>query len=621
MAASLISIGRIYKRTDKKSEPIIWEWCMPIYNAPVRDMLFAYFELHAGETLGQLPGFEELDRETLASILEEAGKFVSERLLPLNRSGDEAGCLFEDGQVSTPEGFKEAYRDFVAAGWNSIAFDLDYGGQGLPKSLHMLVDEMICACNLSFSLYPGLTNGAWTALESFADTPLKELYFPPMASGEWSGSMCLTEPHCGSDLGLLRTRAESQKDGSYRISGTKIFITAGEHDLTDNIVHLVLARLPNAPAGIKGISLFLVPKILPNEAGTLGEPNNISCGAIEHKMGIKASATCVLNFDGAKGWLVGEPHKGMRAMFKMMNTERLATGIQGLGIAEAAYQNAVSYAQERLQGRAPGAPQQPDAMADPLTAHLDIRRMLLTMRALTEGCRALSVWVAQQIDLAAQSPDATQRHEAQELVALLTPVVKAFFTDTGFEVANLGVQIFGGHGYLREHGMEQLVRDARIGQIYEGTNGIQAMDLVGRKLPMSGGKLIERFLQPLRDFLKSNESNERMTEFTDPLALVAEKLEDSAAILLRRCALNPAEIGAGASDFLQLFGLAALAFMWARMAEISLGQNNTDEALFYDAKVRTARFFMQRILPRSETHYLVIDAGADCMLDFNDKAW
>jgi butyryl-CoA dehydrogenase len=594
---------------------------MPIYNAPVRDMLFTYFELHAGEALGQLADFEELDRETLASILEEAGRFVSERLLPLNRSGDETGCLLEDGQVTTPEGFKEAYRDFVTAGWNSIAFDPDYGGQGLPKSLHMLVDEMICACNLSFSLYPGLTNGAWTTLESFADTSLKELYFPPMASGEWGGSMCLTEPHCGSDLGLLRTRAEPQKDGSYRISGTKIFITAGEHDLTDNIVHLVLARLPDAPAGIKGISLFLVPKILPNEAGELGEPNNLSCGAIEHKMGIKASATCVLNFDGAKGWLVGEPHKGMRAMFKMMNTERLATGIQGLGIAEAAYQNAVAYAQERLQGRAPGKPQQPDSMADPLTVHLDIRRMLLTMRALTEGCRALSVWVAQQIDLAARSPDTTQRHEAQELAALLTPVVKAFFTDTGFEVANLGVQIFGGHGYIREHGMEQLVRDARIGQIYEGTNGIQAMDLVGRKLPMSDGKLIERFLQPLRAFLKNHEGDERMTEFTAPLGMVAEKLENAAATLLRRCAENPAEIGAGASDFLQLFGLTALAFMWARMAEISLGRSGADEALFYDAKVRTARFFMQRILPRSETHYQAIQAGAECMLDFNDKAW
>jgi butyryl-CoA dehydrogenase len=485
----------------------------------------------------------------------------------------------------------------------------------------MLVDEMICACNLSFGLYPGLTNGAWSALECFADTELKTLYFPRMASGEWSGTMCLTEPHSGSDLGLLRCRAEPQEDGSYRITGTKIFITAGEHDLTDNILHLVLARLPGAPAGIKGISLFLVPKILPNEAGELGEANKLNCGAVEHKMGIKASATCVMNFDGAKGWIVGEPHKGMRAMFKMMNTERLATGLQGLGIAEAAYQNSVAYAQERLQGRAPGGAQQPDTKADPLTVHPDIRRMLLTMRALTEGCRALSVWVAQQIDFAARSPDASQRHEAQDLLALLTPVVKAFFTDSGFEVANLGVQIFGGHGYIREHGMEQLVRDARIGQIYEGTNGIQAMDLVGRKLPMSDGKLIDRLLLPLKDFLKRTADDERMCEFTAPLRLVAEKLENATAILLRRSAQNSAEIGAGANDFLQLLALTALAFMWARMAEIGLARKGVEETLFYDAKVRTARFFMQRILPRSEAHYQAIDAGATGVMDFDDRAW
>jgi butyryl-CoA dehydrogenase len=583
-------------------------------------MLFAYYELHQGDALHQLPGFEELDRETLESILQEAGKFVSERLLPINRSGDEMGCSWTEGQVTTPDGFKEAYNDFVEAGWHSIAFDPDYGGQGLPKSLHMLVDEMICACNLSFSLYPGLTNGAWTALESYADPAMKERYFPKMAEGTWSGSMCLTEPHCGSDLGLLRTKAEPREDGSYRITGTKIFITAGEHDLTENIVHLVLARLPDAPAGIKGISLFVVPKILPDEAGELGQPNSLSCGAIEHKMGIKASATCVMNFDGAQGWLVGEPHKGMRAMFKMMNTERLATGIQGLGIAEAAYQNAVAYAQERLQGRAPGGARLQDGPADPLTVHPDVRRMLLTMRALTEGCRALSIWVAQQIDLAARSPDTATRQDAQERVALLTPVVKAFFTDTGFQVANLGVQIFGGHGYIREHGMEQLVRDARIGQIYEGTNGVQAMDLVGRKLPMADGALIERFLLPVREFLKSSVDDEGMQEFSAPLSAAVERLESAAKTLLRR-AESAQEIGAGATDFLQLFGLTALAFMWARMAQISLRGSAGDEALFYDAKLRTARFFMRRILPFSEAHFRAIEAGGECLMDFDDRAW
>jgi alkylation response protein AidB-like acyl-CoA dehydrogenase len=594
---------------------------MPIYHAPVRDMLFAYYEVNDGEGLRQLPGYEDIDRDTLQAILEEAGKFASEQLLPINHSGDEAGCQFKDGRVVTPAGFKQAYRDFVEAGWNSIAFDPAYGGQGLPKSLHMLVDEMICACNLSFSLYPGLTNGAWNALETHASQALKEIFFPRMAEGTWSGSMCLTEPHCGSDLGLLRTRADCQEDGSYRITGTKIFITAGEHDLTENIVHLVLARTPDSPAGIKGVSLFVVPKILPEADGSLAKPNSLSCGAIEHKMGIKASATCVLNFDGAKGWLVGELHKGMRAMFKMMNTERLATGIQGLGIAEAAYQNAVAYAQERLQGRSPLDARTAEATADPLTVHADVRRMLLTMRALTEGCRALAVRVAQQIDLAAHSPDPAARQRAEDLISLLTPVVKAFFTDSGFEVANLGVQILGGHGYIREHGMEQLVRDARIGQLYEGTNGIQAMDLAGRKLPMADGKLIEVFLGPARDYLRAKAGDTNLSEFITPLAAAVERLETAAHNLLSRAAVQATETGAGAVDFLQLFGLTALAFEWARMAEIGLERRHGEEALFYSAKVQTARFFMQRILPRSEAHYRAIEAGGDCMMDFDDRAW
>ncbi len=591
------------------------------YRAPIRDMLFNYYELFQGEALQQFPGFEELDRETMESILEEAGRFASERLLPLNRSGDEAGCLWQDGQVITPEGFKEAYQDFIEAGWNSIAFDSEYGGQGLPKSLYMLVDEMLCSCNLSFSLYPGLTNGAWGALESYSDIALKELYLPRMASGEWSGTMCLTEPHCGTDLGLLRTRAVPQTDGSYDLTGTKIFITSGDHDLSENIVHLVLARTPDAPAGIRGVSLFVVPKILPGDDGGLGEPNSVTCGAIEHKMGLKASSTCVLNFDGAKGWLVGELNSGIRAMFKMMNVERLAVGTQGLGIAEASYQNAVAYAQERLQGRSPLGVQNREAQADPITVHPDVRRMLLTMRSLTEGCRALSVWVAQQLDVASHAPDVEQRQQADELVALLTPVVKAYLTDIGFEVANLGLQVLGGHGYIREHGMEQLVRDVRIGQIYEGTNGIQAMDLAERKLFMADGRLIERFLDPVRTFLSDKADDAVLTEFTAPLAEAVKRLEGAAQTLRRSAAANPAEVGAGAMDFLQLFGLVALAYMWARMAEIGLRLRDGDESVFYDAKVRTARFFMQRILPRSEAHYRAIAAGGDCMMFFDDRAW
>jgi alkylation response protein AidB-like acyl-CoA dehydrogenase len=594
---------------------------MPIYHTPVRDMLFAYFELHAGEALRRLTGYEELDRETLEAILDEAGKFASERLLPLNRSGDETGCRWEEGRVTTPEGFKEAYRDFVEAGWNNIAMDAEYGGQGLPETLYVLVDEIVCACNLSFSLYPGLIHGAYVALQSYAEPSLKQRYLPKMVAGDWGGSMCLTEPHCGTDLGMLRARAEPQKDGSYLISGSKIFISSGEHDLTENIVHLVLARTPDAPAGIKGISLFVVPKILPGENGALGEPNHVTCGAIEHKMGIKASATCELNFNGAKGWLVGDLHKGMRAMFKMMNTERMATGIQGLGIAEVAYQNAVAYARERLQGRSPLGKQQPDAPADPLTVHPDVRRMLLTMRALTEGCRAFALGVAQQLDIAERAVDPAQRRRADGLLALLTPVVKAFITDTGFEVANLGMQIYGGHGYVREHGMEQLVRDARIGQIYEGTNGVQAMDLAGRKLPMADGRMIEAFLVPLREYLGAKADDASLAEFTAPLSDTADRLERAAHLLLRRAAEKPAETGAAAVDFLQLFGLTALAFEWARMAEIGLRERGGDEGLFYGAKVQTARFYMQRILPRSEAHYRAIEAGGDCLMEFDDRAW
>ncbi len=589
---------------------------MPQYQAPIRDMLFAHFELHQGAALQVLPGFEELDRETLASILEEAGKFVSERLLPLNRTGDEEGCHWQDGQVTTPEGFKAAYRDFIEMGWNSIALDPEYGGQGLPKTLHMLIDEMICAANLSFSLYPGLTNGAWSALEDEAAPVLKDLYFPRMASGEWSGAMDLTEPHCGTDLGLLRTRAEPQEDGSYAISGTKIFITAGEHDLTGNIIHLVLARIPDAPAGIKGISLFLVPKFLPDADGNPGEANQLSCGAIEHKMGIKASATCVMNFDGAKGWLVGELNRGMRAMFKMMNTERLAVGMQGLGVAEAAYQNAALYAQERLQGRGPNGAQNGGGPADPLTVHPDVRRMLLTMRSLTEGCRALSVWVGQQVDLAHHSDDLQMRQQADALVALLTPVVKAYFTDAAFEVANLGMQVYGGHGYIREHGMEQLVRDARIAQLYEGTNGVQAMDLVGRKL-----SLIQGFLTPVYAYLKEQAGQAAMGEFCQPLSVALQRLEQASQMLAQRVADQPAEAGAAAVDYLQLFGLTALAFMWAKMAEISLKNQDGGEAIFYGAKINTARFFMRRILPRSEAHFRAIESGSGCLMDFDDRAW
>ena len=593
---------------------------MPIYQAPTRDMDFVFYELNDGARLQQYPGYDEVDRETLGAILEEAGRFAGEELLPLNRSGDEEGCHWNDGQVTTPKGLKEAYAAFIESGWNSIAFDPEYGGQGLPKSLHLMIDEILCSTNLSFSLYPGLTNGAWGALESYASDELKDLLFPKMAEGTWSGAMCLTEPHSGTDLGLLRSKAEPQGDGTYKISGTKIFITAGEHDLTENIIHLVLARTPDAPPGIKGISLFVVPKLKINADGSVGEPNGVSCGSIEHKMGIKASATCVMNFDGAEGWLVGEENRGMRAMFKMMNTERLAVGIQGLGIAEVAYQNAVAYAQDRLQGRAPRGAVQADKAADPLTVHPDVRRMLLTMRVFTEGSRALCVRVAQLLDTAKAAPDAAEREHADKLVALLTPVIKAFCSDIGYEVATIGQQVFGGHGYVREHGMEQFVRDARIAQIYEGTNGIQAMDLVGRKLSMDNGELFKLFIEPINAYLRADHSA-AMGEFIGPLADAVARLEEATRTLAERAAGDPAEPGAAAVEYLRLFALTALAYEWARMAELGLAGSDGDEAAFYRAKVQSARFYMQRILPQTEGLYLAIGAGCNSLMDFDDAAW
>ena len=480
---------------------------------------------------------------------------------------------------------------------------------------------MLNATNLSFGLYPGLTNGAWAALSSYAGDQLKAVYFPKMAEGVWSGTMCLTEPQSGSDLALVRTKALPDADGTYLITGSKIFITGGDHDLTENIVHLVLARTPDAPPGVRGISLFLVPKILVNDDGGLGDANAVTCGSIEHKMGIKGSATCTLNFDGARGWLVGEPNQGMRAMFKMMNTERLAVGIQGIGIGDSAYQNAVVYARERLQGRAPDGARKPEANADPLTVHPDVRRMLLSMRAYIEGARALSIWIAQELDYANRHPEPERRRQADRFIALMTPVAKAFFTDLGSEVANLGVQVFGGHGYIREHGMEQLVRDARVAQLYEGTNGIQAMDLTGRKLFMEEGKMIRSFLDPVEAYITEKESNDLLSEFIEPLKQAVSRLDRATRLILRTGPEDPAVVGAAATPYLRLLGLTALAYLWARMAELGLNSKRSDEALFYQAKAATARFFMRQLLPQSEGLFQAIDAGASSIMDFDDAAW
>ncbi|OJX79961.1 acyl-CoA dehydrogenase C-terminal domain-containing protein [Magnetospirillum sp. 64-120] len=594
---------------------------MASYKAPLRDMRFVLYELMGGDELSQLPGYEEFTRDLIDPVLEEAAKVCEEVLHPINRSGDEEGCTLENGVVRTPNGFIAAYKTFREGGWTSIACDPAYGGQGLPKAVNTLVEEMICSANLSFGMYPGLTHGAYVSLHGFGSDGLKDAYLPKMVDGTWSGTMCLTEPHCGTDLGLLRTKAAPQADGSYRITGTKIFISAGEHDLTENIVHLVLARMPDAPEGVKGISLFLVPKFLPDADGNPGERNGVSCGAIEHKMGIKASATCVMNFDDATGWLIGAPHKGMQAMFAMMNTERLSVGIQGLGLAEASYQGSVAYARERLQGRSLSGVKHPDKPADPIIVHPDVRRMLLTQRAYVEGCRALGAWAAKSLDVKNHHPDARVRQDADDFVQLITPVIKALMTDLGFESTNLGMQVLGGHGFIREHGMEQYVRDCRISQIYEGTNGIQALDLVGRKMPAHAGRLLRSFFHPVQAYIETYMEDEAMGEFVQPLAKAFVRLQQATGQIARTGMAKPDEAGAAASDYLRLFGLTALAYLWARMAQVSLDQVAGVDGAFYRAKIGTARFYMDRLLPQTGALFSAIMAGGKSMMDFAEDAF
>jgi alkylation response protein AidB-like acyl-CoA dehydrogenase len=588
---------------------------MQVYKAPLRDMRFVLHELHDSAALAALPGCEELNEELIDSVLEEAARIAHEVLLPINASGDEEGCHYENGVVRTPKGFREAYATFRDGGWTAIACDPAYGGQGLPESVNKLIEEMICAANLSFSLYPGLSYGAYRELRAHGTEELKQRYLPKLVDGTWSGTMCLTEAHCGSDLGMLRTRAVAQPDGSYRISGSKIFISAGEHDLTENIVHFVLARLPDAPAGIKGISLFLVPKFLPSDDGRPGARNGVICTAIEHKMGIKASATCQLTFEDATGWLIGAPNQGMRAMFTMMNTERLSVGLQGLGVAEAAYQGAAMYAKERLQGRALSGGKSPGP-ADPIIVHPDVRRMLMTIRANVEGCRALGGWVARSLDLAERSPDPAVREEAEAFIALMTPVVKALFTDLAFDSANLAVQIYGGHGYIRDHGIEQYVRDARIPMIYEGTNGIQAMDLVGRKLGAQNGRYLRTFFHPVAAFIEANKDDAAIGALVKPLEKAFGALQLATAQIAQSGLRDPEEAGAAASEYLRLFGLVALGFVWARTGQLAadkLPQADGD-AGFYRAKLATAQFFMERILPQAGALYGAIKAGKGAMM-------
>ncbi len=595
---------------------------MPGYQAPLRDMRFNLYDVFGGDDIASLPGYEDFTRDLIDPVLDEAAKLCEEVLFPLNRSGDEEGCTFENGVVRTPKGFKEAYTLFREGGWTSIACDPDYGGQGMPAVVNTLVEEMICSANLSFGMYPGLSHGAYVSLASHGSDELKAAYLPKLVDGTWSGTMCLTEPHCGTDLGLLRTAAIPQDDGSYAITGTKIFISAGEHDLTENIIHLVLAKIPGGPKGVKGISLFLVPKFLPRADGTPGERNAVACGSIEHKMGIKASATCVMNFDGAKGWLIGEAHKGLRAMFAMMNTERLAVGVQGLGLGEVSRQNAVTYAKERIQMRSLSGPKYPEKAADPIIVHPDVRRMLLTQKAYMEGCRSLAVWVAKSLDVAKKHPDAATRAEADDLVSLMTPIVKALMTDLGSEVANIGVQVFGGHGYIREHGQEQYVRDARIAQIYEGTNGVQSLDLVGRKMPEGAGRLLRRFFHPVSEYIAAKVEDEALGEFVQPLAKAFVRLQQATAQVARVGMARPDEAGAASVDYLRLFGLVALGYLWCRQVEVAKAKIAEGEGdSFYEGKIATARFFMERLLPDTGARFAMVMAGGRSMMEFPDDAF
>ena len=595
---------------------------MPAYKAPLRDMRFCLYDLFDGDDLTSLPGYEDFGRDLIDPVLDEAAKLCEEVLHPLNRSGDEEGCTFENGVVRTPKGFKEAYDLFREGGWTSIACAPEWGGQGMPQVVNTLVEEMICSSNLSFGMYPGLSHGAYVSLSTHGSDALKQKYLPNLVSGVWSGTMCLTEPHCGTDLGLLRTQAIPEADGSYAITGTKIFISAGEHDLTENILHLVLAKIPGGPKGVKGISLFLVPKFFVNEDGSLGARNAVACGSIEHKMGIKASSTCVMNFDGAKGWLIGEPHKGLRAMFAMMNTERLAVGVQGLGLGEVSRQNAVIYAKERIQMRSLSGVKAPDKAADPIIVHPDVRRMLLTQKAYVEGCRALAVWVAKSLDVAKRHPDEATRKEADDLVSLMTPIVKALMTDLGSEVANIGVQVFGGHGFIREHGQEQYVRDARIAQIYEGTNGVQSLDLVGRKMPEGAGRLLRRFFHPVSEYVAAKIEDDEMGEFVQPLAKAFVRLQQATAQVARTAMARPDEAGAASVDYLRLFGLTALAYLWCRQVEVAKAKLEAGEMdVFYEGKIATARFFMERLLPDTGARFSAIMAGGKSMMAFPDEAF
>ena len=587
------------------------------YIPPLRDIQFVMHELLDTEgTLKQMPVHADMDVDTINAIVEEAGKFASSIIFPLNQSGDLEGCTLNGTEVTAPKGYKEAYKQYVEAGWASLSCDPEYGGQGLPISLNNALYETLNSASIAWTMYPGLSHGAYDCLHEHGSDELKGLYLPKLVTGEWTGTMCLTEPHCGTDLGLLRSKATPNDDGSYSITGTKIFISSGEHDMAENIIHLVLARLPDAEKGTKGISLFVVPKFIPNADGSLGERNPVFCARLEHKMGIHSNATAEINLDGAKGWLVGQPHKGLQAMFVMMNAARLGVGMQGLGLTEISYQNARTYAKERIQMRALSGAKNPEKEADFIIAHPDVRRMLLTQRAYAEGARAFTYWMALEIDKELSHPDEAVRKAAADNVALLTPIVKAFLTDNAFECTNHGVQVFGGHGFITDNGMEQYVRDARITQIYEGTNGVQALDLLGRKVLGDMGAKLRAFGDIVKAFVEEHGVNPAMQEFVNPLGDIGDKVGKLTMEIGMKAMQNQDEVGAASVPYQRVVGHMVFAYFWARMAKIALEKQDQDD--FYKAKLATARFYFAKLLPETAGYIRQARAGVASLNEMQD---